>query len=256
MKPEDLSAGGMWATWQEVVKDALPYFAANTIYVEQGNPAEERFVRAAHSLHYGNWHPVDMDGRARDEEFGARMVNTPTLGRVNRMWLEANIEIDFLRRHLPMPMVDADVLDIGAGYGRLAVMLAPLVRTMACVDAVPISTKLCRYYCARFRPSVNVLSLEDFVAGYATMRPHVVINIHSWNECGPEQVQNWIDVVVAMQTPFLFTVSHGTLGDAYGLWSEKGPARFRPMIEKHFNLIAEEPLGLSDCPHAMWSLKK
>ena len=251
MKPEDLSDGGMWKTWCDVVRDALPYFAANAIYVEQGNPKEERFCRAAEKISKFPFSQIDPGGKGRDEEFGARMVDTPALGRVNRMWLEANIEIDFLRRHLPMELRDTDVLEIGAGYGRLAVMLAPLVRTMACVDAIPISTKLCRYYCHRFCPSVDVLNLDDFVANYTLMNPHVVINIHSWNECSPAQVQNWIDVVVAMGTRFLFTVSHGTMGDAYALWHEGG-GNFRPMIEKHFTLIAEEPLGLSDCPHALW----
>jgi hypothetical protein len=255
MKPEDLSDGGMWKTWCEVVRDALPYFAANAIYVEQGNPAEERFCRAAEQVDKLTCFMADPCGKSRDEEFGARMVDTPALGRVNRMWLEANIEIDFLRRHLPMELSYADILEIGAGYGRLAVMLAPLTHTMTCVDAIPISTKLCRYYCQRFYPPVKVLTLDEFITDSATMRPHVAINIHSWNECSPAQVQNWIDVIVSMGTPFLFTVSHGTMGSAYALWNEKFPVSFRPMIEQHFNLIAEEPLGLSDCPHALWVRK-
>lgn len=251
-----LSGLAMWTDWQERVKAALPNFAACPIYVEQNSVPENKFVELAEKLKHGAM-MTDLDGRMRDAEFGARMVDTPALGKVSRMWLEANVEIDFLRRHIPS-LGNMDVLDIGAGYGRLAVPLAGTGANVSCVDAVPISTIVCRQYTQRFAPSVKVLSLGEFEASYKDMKFDLAINVHSWNECSLEQIENWLDVICEMRVPFLFTVSHGQLigfpETPYRSCGGEHPS-FRPALEKRFKLVAEEALGLSDSPHALWLRK-
>lgn len=248
-----LSGLEMWTEWQERVKSALPNFAACPIYVEQNSVPESKFVALAEKLKTGAM-LTDLDGRMRDAEFGARMVDTPSLGKVSRMWLEANCEIDFLRRHVPS-IGNMRVLDIGAGYGRLAVPLSKVGADVTCVDAVPISTVVCRQYTERFAPKVKVLNLGDFEENYRSMQFDMAINIHSWNECSLAQIENWLDVICEMRIPFLFTVSHGQItGWPEVPWRSCGGdhASFRPALEKRFKLVAEEGLGLSDSPHALW----
>ncbi len=257
MNPIDEKSPGMWASWQETVRASMPNFARCPIFVEQNSVSVEKFREVAKQVQATG--EIDIGGKTRDREFGARVVET-CLGDVTRMWLDGNIEIDFLFRNLPKDFSTLRVLDIGAGYGRLAVMLKPLVQTMACVDAVPISTEICRFYCLKFAPDVEVYDLADFTARHESMEFDVVLNVHSWNECTLEQIENWLAVIKRMKIPYLFTVSHGQLSgtneSAYRSWSEFNNVFWRTSIERDFDLVAEESLGLSNNPHAVWRRKE
>src|SRR6185369_3481000 len=103
--PEILKLG-MWQDWQDRVKASLPNFAANPIYVEQGRPVEEFEEIAKYVFER---HLFDSDGRVRDAEFGARVVQT-SRGPMTRMWLDSCVEMDFLSRAL---FYEGDVNDIG-----------------------------------------------------------------------------------------------------------------------------------------------
>lgn len=250
---------GMWEDWQARVEANEDKFALSPLYVDQDRFSDRHYEDLADRVaNLGGW-PWDLTGRNRDEEFGGRVVET-CLGKVTRMWLEGNIEIDFLRRNLPS-LQDCSCLDIGAGYGRLAVMLRPMVRDYACVDAVPVSTRVCRKYCGRFSPSVTIWDLEDFEREKYHLEYDLAINIHSWNECTLAQVERWVGTIVAMRVPFLFTVSHGIYGSAAGApayepwpWAG-GKESWRPVVEKYYALVAEEPGGIVPYPHALWTLR-
>ncbi len=250
----NLSDLGMWTDWQDRVKAALPNFAANTIYVEQDSVPEVRYCDLAETI---SKRPIiDPAGKIRDAEFGARVILT-CLGPVTRMWLESEVEIDFLKRNFPsLPQLKA--IDIGAGYGRLAVPLSSIVSEMSCVDAVPISTEISREYLARFAPKVRVLSLPEFEAGYKDLKIDLAINIHSFNECKLSQIENWLNVLGEMKVPYLFTVSHGQLDHypepSYRSWGDDHPS-WRYLLEERYTLLAEESLGLSPNPHALWRRK-
>jgi len=154
-------------------------------------------------------------------------------------------------RSSPLPgdrLSTCDVLEIGAGYGRLAVMLAPLVRSYTCVDPVPVSTDVCRTYTQSHQPSVQVWTLDDF-RQKSWMRT-LAINIHSWNECTLGQITHWLDALAAV--PLLFTVSHSSLPDHTYRTNEQGRPSFRPLLESRYDLLAEESIGLGQHPHALW----
>ena len=265
MKPtlyEKLSDLAMWSVWQDTVKAAGLSFAKHPIYVAQDTDDAdyERVARAVASCF------VDLDGKVRDKRFGARVVNTAALGEVTRMWLESNVEIDFLRRHTPphsFPL--GHVLDIGAGYGRLAVTLAKsgMADSVYCIDAVPISSELCSHYTRMFttEDQVRVLDLKWFADNYKRYAYFydLAVNIHSWNECSYEQIWNWVMLIEELSIPYLFTVSHGQLDNskdrAYSTWGPSNPTEWRSLLEGKYELIAEESLGLSRNPHALWRRK-
>jgi hypothetical protein len=133
--------------------------------------------------------------------------------------------------------------------------MEPRVGAFYCVDAVPISTRLCQQYTQRFNPEVTVLSLPAFIALRHKIHPDLAINIHSWNECSYEQVERWLEVLREMGVPWLFTVSHGQLDAriqrAYYTWGGTQPS-FRPLLQEQFELVAEESIGLGSHPHALW----
>lgn len=255
MSHEKLFELAMWKDWQKTVEESLPNFAKSPIYVDQSQ-SEEEFQDVADYVF--KQHPVDTEGMLRDAAFGARVVKT-SHGRLTRMWLDSNVEIDFLMHHLDDKLGKFHVLDIGAGYGRLAVPLSNWTTRYVCVDPVPVSTRVSREYCAEFAPSVEVPSLPDFLALYNHhYKFDLAINVHSWNECTREQISAWLDILAEMEVPYLFTVSHGqndkSIEESYYSWEEGRPS-FRPLIEERYHLIAEEAIGFSSHPHALWRRK-
>jgi SAM-dependent methyltransferase len=242
----------MWTTWQDQVVAALPHYAASPWYLEQDSLPPEAVNAVASAM------VVRVrDGATRDLAHGARAFATD-IGVVTRAWVDGNIEIDFLRRQLRKWTSSwLDVLDIGAGYGRLAVMLAPSVGSYTCVDAVPVSVEVCRDYTRRYAPSVRVLSVAELRQAMIdpTFRPNLAINIHSWNECSLDQIAAWLDVLDALEVTWLFTVSHGQNPDvpvsetSYRAW---GPGEFKTLLLDRYNLKAEESIGISQNPHALW----
>lgn len=243
----------MWEDWQEIVRHSLPNFAASPIYVQQRSQTQDDFEIAAE---YVASRPIaDPDGRTRDAEFGAIVRQTRALGSVTRMWLDSNVETDFLRRHVDL--AKQITLDIGAGYGRLAVALAPMVSRYYCVDSVPISTEISRGYVQRFAPGADVLSLAEFGDRASSLNINLAINVHSWNECSLPQIARWLGVLKMMRVTHLFTVSNGKITggkSAYASWGGNGES-FRPLLEAQYRLVAEESIGLSGHPHALWETK-
>lgn len=261
VETDPLLALGMWDKWQSKVRAALPNFAANPWYLEQDslNPDEvDDVVGSLATIE-------DMGGSIRDVAHGARVFPT-RFGPVTRAWVDGNVEIGFLKRTLLADFAGLDVLDIGAGYGRLAVMLAPLVRSYTCVDAVPVSVAICRDYTRQYAPSVTVLDVQAFrsVLARKAWHPTLAINIHSWNECSLSQIETWLDVLDVLAVPFLFTVSHGQNPDAYpsGTTASGRPVEtpyaswtghsFRPELEARYTLVAEASVGITRHPHALW----
>lgn len=259
MSHETLFKLAMWETWQNKVKAALPNFAAHPIYVDQSQSEEEYQSVTGYVFRNLKRRVLDRGGMLRDAEFGARVVETPH-GKLTRMWLDSNVEVDFLRRKFPH-LDKARVLDIGAGYGRVAVTLQPLTDgCYVCVDPVPVSTMVCRQYCQRFAPTVIVPSLPDFLDLHNRrfFRFDLAINIHSWNECTREQISAWLDVLDEAKIPHLFTVSHGqvdgSIEQAYYAW-EPGRPSWLPLVEERWEKIAEEHIGFSQHPHVLWKRK-
>jgi SAM-dependent methyltransferase len=239
-----LTGLAMWDRWQETVQNALPFYARSPLYVDQ-NVADDEVEQAVAAL-AARW---DTSGMTRDVAHGARVFET-SRGPVTRQWVDGNIEIGFLFRALPY-LAAHDVLDIGAGYGRLAVMLAPLVRSYVCVDPVSVSVDVCRDYTARYAPSVHVLNVDEFLADLPILRPTLAINVHSWNECDLAQITNWLDVLHVLAVPYLFTVSHDA---AYSTWETNAPS-FKPLLQARYDLVMEEAIGFGALPHALWRRK-
>jgi SAM-dependent methyltransferase len=242
-----LHGTGMWSTWQEKVKAALPYFCADCVYVGQGiAETDDDYRRVAEQLSHGMLY--DRAGLGRDIEFGGRAVDT-CLGRTTRMWLDSNVEANFMARHLNL--AELSVLDIGAGYGRLAVVMREAVKDYTCVDTVPISSFICDYYVRRFAPSVRVVTLREYEADNAHY--DVAVNIHSWNECSIDQVRAWMDDLARRSVRYLFTVPHNNAAHQ-PQWALYGGPSFRPELEARYKVIAEERLSFG-CQHVLWERK-
>ena len=249
---------GLWTEWQATVMDGLPNYCADRLFVLQSctNPAEVEHVL---SIVKRNGELIDVDGSQRDAQYGAMLFDTK-YGKVTRMWADSNVEYDFLQRHLnKFFLQNATVMDVGAGYGRLAVSMSPHVKQFIAVDSIPVSVACCKDYVATWArtDNIQILSVEDLYLMYKQNKVpkiELAMNIHSWNECSLETIEEWLQTLVKFNTDFLFTVSHGQLDArferAYYSWSNG--ASYRPLIEKYFQLFVEESIGITKHPHALW----
>lgn len=184
-----------------------------------------------------------------DSAFGVSALTVD--GRtVTRDLLDSIVEIGFLDRHLGISRRRLRVLDIGAGYGRLAhrlVQAFPGMVDVFCVDGVAVSTFLSEFY-LRYRgasPQATVVQLDEIEEVLSRNPVDVAINIHSFSECPMSAVEGWLDLVARHRIPRLMVVPNaidngGTRPlsfEADGTWRDLMPL-FRA---KGFKLMTTEP---------------
>ena len=147
-----------------------------------------------------------------DGSYGCWTFAYPGWPLVSRDLLDSINELYFLDRQLQLlTRQDFTVLDIGAGYGRLAhrmLAAAPGVKTYLCTDAVPESTFLCEYYlrASGLGERAQVIPLDELEQKLAGRRVDLAINVHSFSEMSTRNIQGWLDWLVRLEVPWLFIV--------------------------------------------------
>lgn len=198
-------------------------------------------------------HVQDHDSRSllgtldEDGLFGCWTYRFPGHPPCSRDLLDSVNELIFLDRQLDLfARRGLRVIDIGAGYGRLACRTAQALPDLAdycCVDAVPESTFLCEYY-TRFRgvaPPVRVAPLPE-VPGLAEGAFDLAVNVHSFSECALAAVAWWMEELARLAVPHLFLVPNEPTGF---LSTEADGSRldYLPAIEAAgYRLVVEEPV--------------
>ena len=243
----------MWDKWQETVVAAGNQYAQSPVFVEQYSQTPEEFKQVANWIEGWDDLPFDFYGRLRDVNHGARFVDTDEWGPVTRQWLDSNTELWFLKKH---GMLNKRILDIGAGYGRLAVSASPYVKDYWCTDGVEVSQKVCKRHVDAYihKGNVHIITPEQLLE----QKPEcdLALNIHSWNECSLASIACWLEILSLLKVPYLFTVSHGQLANnnAY-LCHQDGHPSFLPLLKEKYDLVEELTLGMSSHPYALWRIK-
>ena len=139
---------------------------------------------------------------------------------VSRDLIDSIIEINYLEQRLNLSNIpNLQIIDIGAGYGRLAFRLAeayPNVK-IACVDAIPLSTCISRVYLEEYIRSKRIYVYElDQLHFLEKSKIKLALNVHSFSEMTLESVSAWVDFMVEKEIEYLFIVPNGpslTLND-------------------------------------------
>jgi SAM-dependent methyltransferase len=139
------------------------------------------------------------------------------------------------------------VLDIGAGYGRLAwrmIQSVPEVADYCCVDAIAESTFLCDYY-LRYRgvaPPARVVPLDQAGTALREAQFDLVVNVHSFSECTIAAIAGWCEHIARLRAPYLFVVPNE--GEQFlSLEPDRTRRDFRPLIEQAgYELVHSEPV--------------
>jgi hypothetical protein len=137
------------------------------------------------------------------------------------------------------------VLDIGAGYGRLAHRMTtahPNVADYCCVDAVPESTFLSEWY-LRFRgctPPARVVPLHEV----ETLQPgfDLAVNIHSFSECTHDAIAWWLDLLRRLAVPRVLIIPNEPT-ELLSLEADNSRRDFAPLLsEAGYELVKAEPV--------------
>jgi putative sugar O-methyltransferase len=142
------------------------------------------------------------------EEDGAFGAETWMMGgrMVSRDLLDSVAELGWLWEQLGYPQ---RILDIGAGYGRIAHRLTMLDAEpfVFCTDPIDISRDVCeRYLSHRAVTRAMVVKPRDLgqLPGI-----DLAINVHSWPECTLAEVNGWMSYLERTRVPSLYVVPHG-----------------------------------------------
>lgn len=193
-----------------------------------------------------------LDQLGEDGLFGCWTFEYANTQAVSRDLLDSVREINFLERHLGLSgRHDLRVLDIGAGYGRLAYRMCqamPKLVAYDCVDAVAESTFLCDYY-LNFRgvtPRARSLPLTRFASSAEHPAYQLAVNIHSFTECTRETIVWWLQRLAELEVEHLLIVPN----DADGLVSsEIDGSRIacdEDVAAAGFELVVREPVIAND----------
>lgn len=205
------AAVSVWSDLRLEGEMELAYFRGDSQYLYQGRGTPE----AAYALSADYVARYDALGLHKtlgeDGAFGALTFLLD--GRiVSRDLLDSTLEINALADWLGAErLAEARLLDVGAGYGRLAHRLCTWSSDaeVVAVDAVPVSTFLCDYYlhyrgCSRAR----VAALDEAEPLLAAGGFDIAVNVHSFAEAPRASVTWWLEAIAAADVPRLLIV-HG-----------------------------------------------
>lgn len=151
-----------------------------------------------------------LDVLDEDGAFGCWTFRYGKRDPVSRDLLESVNEINFLERHVQLSNVaNLKVIDVGAGYGRLAYRMAkalPNLERYDCVDAVPESTFLCEYYLNFRGVSDKASAIPLTEHSRLSDRYDLAVNIHSFSECTLVSVTWWLKKLAELRVPYLLIV--------------------------------------------------
>lgn len=155
--------------------------------------------------------PKLLEKLGEDGAFGCWSYDYAGHPRISRDLLESVNELLYLDRRIGLLQSRGlRVLDIGAGYGRMAhrmLQAVPAISDYCCVDAVPESSFLCEYYVRQrgLVPPARVVLLDE-VSGLKEGAFDIALNIHSFSECPEAAVRWWLEQLVRLGVPRLFIV--------------------------------------------------
>lgn len=231
----------MWS--QDFLADQLDLtaFRGDNAYLWQVRKRTEA-AQYALTSHYLERHDELglLDKLTEDGLFGAYTFDVD--GRiVSRDLLDSVVELSYLHERIDLDREGVRILDIGAGYGRLAYRASqafPAVE-LVCTDAVAQSTFLCEYY-LDFRgvERATTVPLDEIGPAIAHTPFDVAVNIHSFSEAPAAAIAWWLDILAASRVQRLLVVPNTGLDP---LSTEAGEERidFRPIIESRGFELAE-----------------
>ena len=239
----DVTAPLEW-TDHHVRPEDITYFRGDNAWVWQLRGQNANVLAYAVNFYYlrSMDHLGLLEKLVEDNSFG-NFTLTIAGRQVSRDLLYSIAEIYFLDRHLGIgSRAGFRVLDIGAGYGRLAHRMSSLagIERFYCTDAVAVSTFVSDYY-LRFRgvEKALVIPLDEIENTLRYETVDLAINIHSFSECRIQAIAWWARLLSKYQVKKLMVVPNSIHGER--LLTNDGHD-FLPILEQYgYRAILKEP---------------
>jgi hypothetical protein len=236
--------------WDEsyVHPDDLRFFRGDNPYVWQLRGQNNNVIGYALALYY--LLSIDrlglLEQLEEDDAFGAFSF---VIGnrRVSRDLLDSINELYFLDRHLGLStLTDCSMLDIGAGYGRLAhrtLSALPNVRGYYCTDAVPVSTFISEYYLRHrgLTDRAHVVPLDEIESTLQEQPVHVAVNVHSFSECSRPAIDWWVGLLAQSRVRYLMIVPNNVDDGGEAMLTNEREEISPIVVEHGYTLVAAEP---------------
>lgn len=228
--------------------DDFLYFRGDNAYVWQLRGRNMNILAYALTMYYVK--SIDklglLDMLEEDDHFGVFTFNIENR-LISRDLLDSIMEIYFLEKHLNITLTkDLTVLDIGAGYGRLAhrmVTALPNIQNYFCADAIAISTFISEYY-LRFRNlagRTTVVPLDDIENTLKNGVVNIAVSIHCFSECKISAIDWWLSLLEKYGVRYLMIVPNSLHHGGELLLTIDGKD-FGEVVEKHrYKLLAKDP---------------
>lgn len=195
----------------------LSSFRGDNAYIWQRRGADE--IRYGLTTYYLlNNDPLGLlDRLVEDGAYGCQTFDID--GRiVSRDLLDSVRELSFLAKYTRIAgNAPPSILDIGAGYGRLAhrcTTAFPRIPGYYCADAVPESSFLCEFYLGA-RGLVNRAQMVMLTRTEQLTAPNLdlAINVHSFSECSVAAIKWWVRLLADKRVHQLFVVPNRVSAD-------------------------------------------
>jgi len=191
-----------WEWWPKHSGMGLGNFRAQNNFLGDREPHTENAIfQYVKSIGRLDWLNICQE----DGAFGVKTQNCENY-KVSRDLVDSVIEIDWLNKTLPADQWNT-ILDIGAGYGRLAHRLHQLFpeKKVYCTDMVDISLQACKTYLEYRKVPSPIFHAKDLPND---VQFDLAMNIHSFPECKREEIIWWLDWVANHNVKYLFIIPH------------------------------------------------
>ncbi len=236
--------------WQEgyLRDEDIPYFRGDNAYVWQVRGQNMNILGYALAFYYlKSIDRLDLLGKLEEDDAFGNFTFQIGGRSVSRDLLDSIIEISFLDRHLELSgRGDFTVLDIGAGYGRLAHRATAVwngLRNYFCTDGVPYSTFISEFY-LRYRKvsgKAVVIPLDELEHNLQERQIDLAINIHSFSECQPAAIDWWVALLARHRVKHFMIAPNATDCGGQRLQTNEFED-FTPILQKHnYRLKVREP---------------
>lgn len=231
-----------------VSSEDLKYFRGDNAYVWQIRDANLSPINYVVSTYYLK--DVDylglFDRMEEDSDFGNySFIIDGKL--ISRDFLDSIAELYFLDRHLQIASrTNLKILDIGAGYGRLAhraIESLPNLMSYICADGIPVSSFLCEFYLRHrnVQDKAKVVYLDQFQTSDIIDGIDIAVNIHSFSECRYEAIDWWVSEIARRSIRYLFVAPNNPKKAGVDFCTIDGK-EFSDIFERHrYRLLVKEP---------------
>ncbi len=232
--------------WKEGIIRAedILYFRGHNAYLYQEGSCNRNLI--GYLLAYYYIKSIDsyklLDTLVEDTAFG--VVTYQVDGKlISRDLLDSILEIYFLEDMIGfMSRENLSIIDIGAGYGRLAYRMLtanPTIQSYICTDGIAESSFISDYYLGYrgIKDRASMIPLDRIRDELLPGSIDLALNIHSFSECALPMIDWWISLLAEKEVPYLMIVPN-----SIRQLNTNQKEDFQPLVESYgYRYITHQP---------------